>query len=85
MTHYIVQTARAKMPTTCMGGSRYHRVAVLEVDSELDRVSMISARALGCHRVVETWERLYSGTTERCAFQVAIAEASEMAQQLNTQ
>jgi hypothetical protein len=80
-THYIVQTAAANMPNSCWG--RYGRVAVLEVDSGLDSVSMISARARGCRRVVETWERRHIGSTDRSAFFRALAEAEALAAELN--
>ena len=81
MSHYIVASSRAKMPTTCWG--RYRRVAVLEVEDGVSSVAMISDRARGCVRVVRTWERLYEGTTERCAYRVALSEAWELAEALN--
>ncbi len=80
-THFIAQTAAARMPDSCWG--KYRRVAVLEVDADRLSVSMISERATGCHRVVETWERLHVGTTERCAYQVALAEAEAMVAEMN--
>lgn len=80
-THYIVQTANACMPQSCWG--RYRRVAVLEVEAELDSVSMISEHALGCVQVVETWERLNVGSTAACAYEVALAEAQELCDELN--
>lgn len=81
MTHFIVQTATAHMPSKCKG--RYGRVAVLEVDANLDRVSMISVHATGCYQVVATWERLNIGYTERCAFRRAVSDAEELADKLN--
>jgi len=81
-THFIVQTAAANMPLSCWGN--YGRVAVLEVDADRSRVSMISARARGCHRVVELWDRLNIGTTDRCAFSRAMQAAERLAAQLNT-
>ena len=80
MTHYIVQTAAAKMPTSCWGTSR--RVAVLEVEDGVESVAMISERAKGVVRVVETWERLNVGTTDRCAYEMALAEAYAMITEL---
>jgi hypothetical protein len=44
---------------------------------------MISERAIGIRKVVQTWERRYWGTTERCAFEIAKAEAAELAAELN--
>jgi hypothetical protein len=75
MATYIVQTAAACMPSSCKFG-RYRRVAVLEVaDPSIHRVAMISARAIGVIRIVRRWERLSVGTTERCAYRRALAEA----------
>ncbi len=81
-THYIVQHASAHMPNF-IGRSNYRRVAVLEVDVDREGVSMISERARGCHLIGETWERLYDGKTDRCAFAVALAAAEELASELN--
>ena len=64
---YIVQTAAARMPASCWG--RYRRAAVLEIDlsalpSGRTAPAMISTRARGVSRVVQTWERLHVGTTD---------------------
>ena len=80
-THFIVKHSAAKMPMSCWG--RYRRVAVLEVEADYDEVPMISERAKGVVRIVATWEKLNDGTSERCAFRVALAEAEEMADELN--
>lgn len=78
--HYIIQCASAQMPSTCWG--RYRRIAVLEVEPGIDRVSMISERARGCIRVVRTWERLHCGKTERDAYSRAWREAEQLIEQL---
>lgn len=76
---YIVMDAAAKMPLKCWG--KYRRVAVLEVDCA-GLPSMISDRARGVVRVVRTWEKLNVGSTDRCAFEVALAEAYALAAKL---
>lgn len=81
MSKYIVMSSCAKMPTTCMG--RYRRVAVLEIEDDAVP-KMISARARGVIRVVETWERLNVGVTERCAYQRALLAAQCMANRLTS-
>jgi len=81
MSKFIVQSAAACMPNSCWG--QYKRVAVLEVLDHVERVRMISERAQGVVRVVETWERLNVGRTERCAYRRALAEAQALAQRLN--
>jgi hypothetical protein len=82
VSHYIVQTAAACMPSSCKYGP-YRRVAVIEVEDGVQRVAMISPRARGAVRVVKTWERLYAGSTDRCAYSVALATASALAADLN--
>lgn len=44
---------------------------------------MISERARGVRRVVETWEKLHVGTTDQCAFRQALRSARSMARDLN--
>jgi hypothetical protein len=60
---YIIQTAKACMPSSCWGSNHYRRVAVLEVEDGVMQVKMISSRARGVRRVVRTWERLFDGKT----------------------
>lgn len=79
-TRYIVQTAAACMPRSCWG--RYRRVAVLEVEPNVERAAMISTRARGVRRVVATWERCHVGTTDRSAYARALAEAHALATEL---
>jgi hypothetical protein len=79
---FIVQSAAAKMPSSCKG--RYRRVAVLLVDDlHTNGVKMISSRAKGVIKVIATWEKLNCGTTSRCAFSRAMDEARSMCDRLN--
>ena len=80
-THFIVQSAAANMPASCWG--RYDHHAVLEVDAGLEHVAMISEHARGCHEVVYDSGPCFSGITEKCASDIALAECQEMAQELN--
>jgi hypothetical protein len=77
---YIVQTAAAPMPNSCWGV--YRRVAVLEVEPGIERVTMISDRARGVVRVVQTWEALNVGSTERCAYERALRAAATLIEHL---
>ncbi len=90
-THYIIQSASAKMPNSCWG--QYGRVAVLEVEDGVDHVAMISGRARGVVRVVETWEKLNVGKFQstgdnvwkgkgKCAFSCALKEAADLLESL---
>jgi hypothetical protein len=45
---------------------------------------MLSERARGVVRVVATWEKLNVGKTARCAYQRALADAIELAAELNS-
>jgi hypothetical protein len=82
MDRFIVMTAAATPSSTCWG--IYRRVAVVEIEPGFnDRPKMISARAKGIKRVVETWENCNVGTTDRCAFRRAEKEAQELADELN--
>ena len=86
---YMVMDRRAKMPTSCWGGDNYRRVGIVAVNWEnlayeqRAEPSMISDRARGVMRVVVTWERLYEGKTERCAFRRALDEAIEECRRMN--
>ena len=82
MSNYIVKTAAASMPNSCWGV--YRRVAVLEVQDGVTDVAMISSRARGVVSVVSTWEKLNVGQTSRCAYRRALAEAQQMASDLNS-
>lgn len=78
MTRYIVMTACAKMPSSCKG--TYRRVAVVETDLPGDEIpKMISDRARGVVRIVETWEARNVGKTRRGAYQKALAAAYGLA------
>ena len=83
MSHFIVQSAAAAMPSSCWG--RYRRVAVLEVEDGVEQVSMISSHARDCLRVVYVWERQHVGSTSRCAFECALRAANDMAARLNAE
>lgn len=83
MDTYIVMTSNEKMPSSCCG--RYRRVAVVELEKgRTTRPAMISERARGIVRIVQEWRRLNAGTTDRCAYEVALAEAEELAYDLNS-
>jgi hypothetical protein len=76
---FIVQTATAKMPSSCKG--RYRRVAVIEVEPGIEQVAMISPHARGAVRVVETWERLHAEGVNT-AYARALTEAKALAEKL---
>ncbi len=80
-TKFVVTSSAARMPPACWG--TYRRVAVLEVAADAPGPRMISERARGVIAVVRTWERRSVGNTARCAYQVAMREAAELAAKLN--
>ena len=82
MLKYAVISSTAKMPSSCWG--RYRRVGVGELEPGVEGPpTMLSSRSRQVTRVVETWERLNVGTTERCAYQRALREADALATKLN--
>ena len=82
MVKYAVISSTAKMPSSCWG--RYRRVGVVELEPGVEGPpTMLSSRSRQVKRVVETWERLNVGTTERCAYQRALREADALATKLN--
>ncbi len=80
-TKFIVKSSAARMPPACWG--TFRRVAVMEVALDAPEPRMISERARGVVGIVRTWERLHVGRTGRCAYQVAMREAAELAAMLN--
>ena len=80
-TRFIVLTAAAKVSGAAKKG-HYKRIAVVEAEGDTVP-AMISERAKGLVRVVQTWERLSVGKTDRCAYAVALVEATALAASLN--
>lgn len=84
MSQFIVRSSAARMPASMRyGKGKYRRVAVLEVEDGVSQVRMISARARGVKRVVRVWERLFAGSSDRCAFAQAYRAAQQQADELN--
>ena len=82
MTRFVVMTSSAKMPGSCWG--QYARVAVVETDLPEGTPKMISDRARGMVRIVQTWERCSAPPGgKNTAFTRALAEARAMADHLN--
>ncbi len=90
MTHKaIVMEASSTPSANCWG--RYKRVAVVIIDTDelcangRDLPSSISKRSIGVVRIVQTWENCNVGTSERCAYRRALAEAEELAKMVNAE
>lgn len=84
MPRFIVMEASAATPASWKwsGGPKgYRKLAVVETDGT--RPKMISERAKGVIRIVRIWDRLYEGKTERSEYARALAEAKELAAELN--
>lgn len=84
----IVMTAPAKMPSSVK--ARYRRVAVVKLDPAWaaehpgETPKRICERARGVKEIVKTWERLLVWQTEGCAYQRALAEAYDLAHEINS-
>lgn len=85
MAMHIVMTASASMPSSCKG--RYGKVAVVQLTQEYTaqgkRPKMISDRARGILRIVWQSGPQNMGSTERCGYARALAEARRYAEDLN--
>lgn len=77
---FIVMTAGESMPQSCWG--KYGKVAVVETDGKT-MPKQIHPKHKAVKRIVSEWRRQHIGKTEKCAFQVALNEAQELADQLN--
>ena len=84
MNKYIVMTARCKMPNNCKGGLNYYRVAVVETDG-INMPKQIHPYHRNVKQIVWIRNKLYRGTTDKCAFAIAKKEAEELCERLNLQ
>jgi hypothetical protein len=76
MRGYIVMTASAQRPSSSKG--HYRKVALCEVKEVDYPPAMISERARGMVRIVQVWDRLHVGKTDKCEYQRALREAEKM-------
>ena len=82
MDRYIIMQRSAKMPVSCWG--RYGKIAVVRLQDGFEgEPAMISARSRGVAEVVQIWDRLHVGTTDRCAYYKALREAEALCAELN--
>mgnify|MGYP003148158255 CR=1 FL=1 len=82
MDSYIVMDAQASMPASCWG--KYRKVAVVELAQPGVMPKQIHPRHKTIRRIVRMWDRLYAGTTDRCAFAKAMTLAKTLASELNS-
>ena len=78
MKTYTLLTAGAKMPSSCMG--IYKRIGIVEHDENHTPTQIRDTKK---QRIIETWEKLSVGKTERCAFQIALKDAQKKLEKLN--
>lgn len=81
-THFEIVDSCAKMSSSCWG--RYRRVAVLEVRNGYT-AKTIDDRPKHVVRIVETWEKLFQGTSDRCAHAKARAAAKALVAKLEAE
>lgn len=84
MTHFIVMTASAQVPSSLRKFGRYSHVAVVEVETPESKPAMISERAKGVVRIVWDSGACKVGKTSKSAFALAVVHAEQMAARLNT-
>lgn len=81
MTWFHIMTSAAQTKGKAKMG-RYKNVAVVEIEDGHEMPRMISTRAKGLVRIVRYWPSCSVGTTERCAYAIAMREAQELVDQL---
>lgn len=77
---YAIIISQAKMPATCWG--RYYRIGLVRYPADGHTPKIIRGSSKRGHEVLRTWEKLNAGTTSRCAFERALAEAEEIRESL---
>lgn len=75
---YVVVTSAACMPNNCWG--RYGKVAVIRRRSDVMPSIIVDSKNFD---IIEVWDRLNIGSTDRCAFERAKARALRLAEELN--
>lgn len=81
---YHLLVSSAQMPNSCKGV--YKRIAILRVDHHERPIGFVpkTIREMRGVEIVRTWERLNVGTTERCAYKLALREAETALAELRT-
>lgn len=80
-TEYVVKTASACMPASCWG--KYGRVAIVEIEAGSGAPSRIDEREKNVVAITRLYDRLFWGTSDRCAYRRALALAGKMCEGLN--
>jgi hypothetical protein len=73
-------TAQARKPASCKFGN-YGRVALIETNGSAPKQIHPNHKAV--KRIIKTWEMRNVGSTEKCAFRIALKEAREICENLN--
>ena len=79
-TKLIIKISQEKMPSSCWG--KYGRVAIMEMEADAPFPAMISPRASGCVKIHKVWNKLFWGTSERCALRRAVEAARQLIESL---
>lgn len=86
MHRHIVMTAAAQVPSSWKWRHTWRKVAVVRLQDDFAGTpKMISERAKGVDEIVYLRDRLHVGTTDRCEFRRALAEAEALAAKLNAE
>lgn len=81
MTHFIVMTSSASMPSSCWG--RYRNVAIVEVDKGYEPPS-IDSRNKRIHSIQHFGPK-FVGYTDRCAYNRTLHKAEAEVAELNSE
>ena len=84
---FVIMEASDRIPSSWQWQYAARRIAVVELTPEYAaegrRPKMISARARGVQTIVETWNQLRPGKTDRCEYGRAKSAAEQLAARLN--
>ena len=79
---HIVMVSRACMPKF-PGYYNYYRVAVVQTVSGRTPKQINPRHKSTIYQIVRTWENVYKGSSEGCAYALAMKEANKVAEELN--
>ena len=83
VTPYIIMTAAAPTKSSWKWQHRRRRIAVVECADPARPPKQIHPRHKAVKQIVQTWECLYVGSSDRDQFSCAMREAQALCVQLN--
>jgi len=79
---FVILTATSKIPSSWKWNHKYGKIAVIQTDGE-KRPKQIHPNHSSVVRIVDCWDRLYIGVTDKCQFKRVMKEAQVLCEELN--